>query len=526
MNEQGNLTERAGIPKLGLVDGLFWRLRKGFWNLLGLIKFRSNKPAVFPKPTGGGRPIVATPLASVAPGIPIQDILVADHVPADEAQPLKKLFYRFQLLMYRLLPAMQKRLPPVSDDQDKALDEAYDPSHRALFPAPQRPAELSQDSGADLAGLAVKGPFACYLERGTDDGFQWDFLYLDGYERHDGLYPLGVKVRFGVDKANGVLRAESITSALGVHGPADPEWRVASQMALCSASTHLSLVRHFNWVHLAAGGALAIATRNNLPPDHPLFRLLWPHIYGTQYSNEIVTEGQMVEGGDFPDTFSFTQRGMCNLFADSYKNYRLSTLDPAEDAERRGILGAGFATPSQDNLQSLFDVLHAHATRYVACYYDNDAAIARDAKVRAWVDDLNRLVPNGVGEIVPGEATREAVARLIGAFIYMASVVHEVVGAGVWNWQLWTDCIPVRMHRDGLREPLDVYQRLVNANFNLNVHRAMLAQDFSYLALDDKGRGLFKQFLAELNALDEEIAAEPWEAWRYRPAVLHANINA
>jgi hypothetical protein len=526
MNKKGNLTAGAAIPKLGLVDGLLWRFRKGFWSLLGLFKFRGNKPAVFPVPKGGDRRIVPTPLAAVAPGIPIGAILVADHVPADEAQPLKKLFYRFQLLMYRLLPAMQAGLPPVSDDQDKALQEAYSPGHRALFPAPQRPADLSREGGADLAGLAVKGPFACYLERGSEGAFQWDFLDLDSYELHDGLYPLGVKVLFGVDTTKGGLRAERISSALGVHGPSDPEWRAASRIALCAASTHLSLVRHFNWVHLAAGGALAIATRNSLPPEHPLFRLLWPHIYGTQYSNEIVTEGQMVEGGDFPDTFSFTQRGMCDLFAASHKAFRLSSLDPAKDAQYRSVVNAGFATPSQDNLQSLFDVLHAHATRYVACYYDDDAAIARDPTVRAWLDELNRLIPNGVREIVPGEPTRATVTRLISAFIYMASVVHEVVGQGVWNWQLWTDCIPVRMRRDGLREPLDVYQRLVNANFNLNVHRAKLSQDFSYLALDDKGRGLFKQFLAELEALDEAISAEPWAPWRYRPGQLHANINA
>jgi hypothetical protein len=213
MNKQGNLTAGAAIPKLGLVDSLLWRFRKGFWSLLGLFKFRGNKPAVFPVPIGGDRRIAPIPLAAVAPGIPIEDILVADRVPPDEAQPLKKLFYRFQLLMYRLLPAMQARLPPVSDDQDKAPQEAYSQGHRALFPAPQRPAELSREGGADLAGLAVKGPFACYLERDSEGGFQWDFLDLGGYELHDGLYPFGVKVLFGVDTAKGALRAERITSA-------------------------------------------------------------------------------------------------------------------------------------------------------------------------------------------------------------------------------------------------------------------------------------------------------------------------
>jgi hypothetical protein len=527
MSKPSNLAGKGTKSTFGPIATLRWALRKGFWNLLAVFKFRNNKPALIPLPTGGSRRhIVPVPLRSVIPGVPIDGILVADHVPADEAQPLKKLFYAFQLLMYRLYPPMQPGLPPVSDDPDTALRDAYGTRHRALFPAPQRPLELSGQAGVDLAGLAVKGPFACYLERNSDDMFQWDLLGLNAYDHHEGLYPLGVRVLFSVDKPNHALRPESITSALGVHRPGDAEWQTASQIALCTLSTHLSLVRHFDWIHLAAGGAFAISTRNHLPANHPLCRLLWPHIFGTQYSNEIVTEGQMVEGGDFPNIFSLTQRGMCDLFADSYNTYRLSVIDPATDAQRRGILNAGFDTPSQFNLQSLFDVMHAHALRYVGTYYRDDDAIARDDHVRDWLQTLNRLIPNGVGELLPGAATRESVSRLIAGFIYMATVQHEIVGSGVWNYQLWTDRIPVRMYKDGLREPLDVYQRLTSANFNLNVSRAMLSQDFSYLASDETGRILFTQFLAELNALDQAMASEVPAPWWIRPRILHANINA
>ena len=108
----------------------------------------------------------------------------------------------------------------------------------------------------------------------------------------------------------------------------------------------------------------------------------------------------------------------------------------------------------------------------------------------------------------------------------MATVQHEVVGSGVWDYQLWTDQIPVRVYRDARREPLDVYQRLVNANFNLNVHRAPLLQDFSYLALDQKGRDLFSQFLSELRTLDPDAQPYPANLWKMSPAILKANINA
>ena len=234
----------------------------------------------------------------------------------------------------------------------------------------------------------------------------------------------------------------------------------------------------------------------------------------------------MVEGGDFPDIFSFTHRGMGALFSETHKAYRISVLDPALDARRRGIKDAGFATPSQENLESLFEVLHAHAERYVGAYYADDAAVARDEKIRSWLDALDRLIPNGIGEIAAKPVNRVGIARLIGAFIYMATVQHEVVGSGVWSYQLWTDRIPVRMYRNAQREPLDVYQRLVNANFNLNVHRAPLLQDFAYLALDRAGRDLFTRFLRELQTLNTAMPQPPHAPWWIRPEILKANINA
>jgi hypothetical protein len=506
--------------------GLIWTLRKGFWNWLAVFKFGGNKPATFPVPTDDRQRIEAVPLNAMTPSIPIENIPVADRVPADEAQPLKKLFYRFQLLMYRLLPAMQPDLPPVDADPVVALRDAYNAGHRALFPPPIRPAALDGPDDALLASLAVEGPFACYVERASDGGFQWDLRELGKHEHHDGLETLGVRVLFDVDEAARALRPRSIESVRGVHRPGDAEWPLAVRLALCAASTHVALIRHFCWVHLTAGASLAIATRNCLPAAHPMRRLLWPHMFGTQYSNAIVTDGQMVPGGDFPDTFSLTHKGMCSLFTASYPPYRLSVLDPAADAHHRGIAAAGFDTPSQDNLQALFDVMHAHATRYVSAYYPTDAAIADDASVAAWLAALERLIPNGLAAVTSKPVTRAGVARLVGAFIYMASVQHEAVGTGVWNYQLWTDRIPVRMYRDGRREPIDVYQRLINANFNLHVRRALLMQDFSYLALDQVGRDLFARFLRELRALDDAMAATPQALGLIRPNILDANINA
>jgi len=501
-----------------------WALRKRFWNRIATAKFSRNKPAVIPIPRDDQRKLKPVSLASQFSGIPIPNILVADHVPGDETERLKHAFYEFQVAMYGVLSPMEDGLPPIDADPKKALDEAYSSAQRALFPVPVLPDEYK--NRADLGYLAVASPYACFVEKAPEGGYQWDFRKLERYEHHEDLRSLGVRVRFRVDELARRLEATEIECELGTCKPGDTNWELAEKIALCAATTYASLVRHFNWVHLAAGAPLAMATRNSLPADHPVRRLLWPHIFGTQYSNELVTKGQMVKGGEFDTIFSFTQQGMCKLFEETYNEYDITTLDPTLDAQRRGIKDAGFETPALANRQSLFDVMHAHAVAYLHLYYSSDQQLGSDASFQSWVDELQRMIPGGVQKLLGSAITIESAARLIAAFIYLASVEHEILGTGLWNYQMWTHIQPARVYKNGQREPLDVYQRLVNANFNLNVSRAQLLQDFSYLAVDEKGAAAFRTFLSELRGLQAKLEQEPFAHWKIYPKILEANINA
>ena len=85
---------------------------------------------------------------------------------------------------------------------------------------------------------------------------------------------------------------------------------------------------------------------------------------------------------------------------------------------------------------------------------------------------------------------------------------------------------PARVYADGRREPLDVYQRLVNANFNLNVSRTRLMHDFGYLALDRRGAAAFRLFRYDMQKLHERMERDPPAPWKIYPRILEANINA
>jgi arachidonate 15-lipoxygenase len=534
-----------------------WRLRKSFWNWLVVRKFRMNHPQHIPVPgadegaprrggrragrRAGRRTIRTIPLRDRYPGIPITRILVADHVPADERKARNLFLIRVQAVLYRVFPPHRRGLRQISADPDRAFASAFGRGHRrALEEMPVRPDEF--EGSIDLGRLAVAGPYSYYLTAlpGTSPSpgptpspsYEWDFRHLSRYEHHDDLRSLGLRVRFELDDDRRGLSAVEIDCELGVITPDDATWADAQRLALCAATNHLSLVRHFTWVHLATAAQSAVATRNSLPPGHRLRRLLWPHVWGTQYSNELVTELLLMKGGDFDRVFSFTHDGMCRLLEDSHEQYDIRTFEPYADVDRRGLAGAPFDQPSFENRRAHFDVMHAHARRYLHGCYRSDDEIRADADVVAWVADLNRRLPGGVDAVVEetgrsgGNAlTVDGVARLVAIFLHVATVEHEVMGTGLWHYQLWTDANPVRVRRNGARPPIDDYQRLVNFNFMLNVKRASLLQDLSYLGVDEAGRAAFRSFRADLDELQATTAKEDPAPWRMSPEILEVSVN-
>lgn len=501
--------------------GLSWTLRRLLWDGVILFKYRVNKPADIPLPVKQKRRIRSVPLRQAIPSVHVERVLVADRVPADEASRSKRAFYAFQIWLSKVFGPHLPGLPAVDPDPEGMLRQAYGPAKRKLYAAPVLPDALA--NGPDLAALAVTGPHIGYLRPAGDGQWEWDLRELGRFEPHEGLHSTGVRVLFDVDRERRALAAAAIECDLGAVKPGEPEWELARRIAACAINNHVSLVRHFNGVHLAIGTKFSIATRNNLPPDHPLCRLLWPHLYGTHFSNDLVTLGQMDPAGDFANVFSLTQRGICDLFDATHAGIRFEDFDPTGDPAS-SAREAPFATPGNDNLAELLSLFERHTQRYVAAYWDSDEALRADEAVANWLIELGQIVPNGVG-LAPGEVTRAKLARLVALFMHVVIVEHELRGSGMWNYQLWAQAIPTRVRRDGQGVPIDVYQRLVNANMLLNVQRAPLTRDFSYLALDAKGEELFRQFRQELLAA-EAAADGARPPWLITAGMLKANMNA
>ncbi len=532
---------------MSLHESLAWMIRKGVWNFVAKKKYEAINPKEISKVVRTPFQLKLIPLQQAYPDIPITDLYIAERPPQDEEQSDEEATMQRLVRLAKFLSPMQAGRPGISVDPYAALDKAYTKGHRRSVAKQSEALKLTSKQALrvptlptelhglpDLSALAVRGPYAGYLRKvcGSQRHYEWDLRALSSYEPHPELYAPWAHVLFEFNDSTCRLRPIAIDCALGSQiRPNTSLWPLATRIAVSAATTHTALVRHWTWTHLVGGERVAVATRNHLPEHHWLCHLLWPHMVGTHSSNRLATMGQLLPGGDFEAIYSFPYRELCRLISKTAPDFQLSTFDPAADGRRREILGA-VPTPTLDNCRQLFRVIQAHAERYVRLYA-SDTSLNADTDLRNWLTELERLLPNGHG-LPPGPLRCTSFSRLVARFIYMASVHHEQVGTQLWNYQLWGHTHPVRVYCDGRRLPEDVYQRLVNSNYVLNIVRAPLMRDFAGLALEEpsnptrneRAKQIFRLFTARLQRCQQVMERSPWAPWKLYPADLEANINA
>ena len=87
--------------------------------------------------------------------------------------------------------------------------------------------------------------------------------------------------------------------------------------------------------------------------------------------------------------------------------------------------------------------------RYLALYYDGDTAVASDAKLVRWVDELNRLMSSGVGD----ELTGDLLGRVCATLIHVSTVERDILNNVVWDYTTLGWVTPTVVPLTG--EPMD-----------------------------------------------------------------------
>jgi hypothetical protein len=423
-------------------------------------------------------------------------------------------------LLSHLPPA---RTAPIPSDITDFLAAVYPSRYRRLQPlAPSIPDHLA-NADDPLASLAVRGPFAGYLRSvsgaadgdpsgglaGADD-YVIDMRMFEEHPAKPGLVRPGGIAVFGVDGDH--LFTRGIVRDGRLHAPDEPGFPRLSRAFLCAVNTHLTTLAHNSTIHLSFVTPMAVATTNELAPDHPVRRLLHPAFQTVLIGNFELGTFQIVGPRSFAcRLFSHEYPTMVEIINRHVGRFRIADLDPERDVARRGVGQTPFAQPRRDNLLSFWAVTRDFVRRYLALYYADDVAVADDPALARWRDELDRMLPGGLaddtGYIGTGPLDRETLERICAVYLHTSTVTHDQYNNVVWNYSTLNFLIPTVVPESG--EPQD--QRL-SFDFVTTILGTwkpfnMLLDGISVLALDDRAREVMDGYIAGLREIDSALAA-------------------
>jgi hypothetical protein len=446
-------------------------------------------------------------------------LLVPSDVPCAERTLLGEMSVQTLHLMQDIYPIVATLQPAASAHPAERLRQMFPWVYRLIRTGPVWHPELTAAAaqGNLLGALAVGGPFAKLLQKSDrgDGRYEIDLRYLSGFPVRKGLAELGCRIEFVEDR--GELGVASIEYKNAVTTPRDSGWAFAHRIALCSLLTHSTVWRHGMQYHVAGIAPFAPVT-HNLPPAHPLRRLLAPHIAETLSTN-FHTHLTLRRGGFDVTGFSFSYETILRYYNEGARTFDISRLDPRIDIERKG-LPQTLAFPYGKQALMYFDLFESYVSRYVDRYYKDDKTLQADAAVRMWFDALDTYIVGGIRTYTP-ELTKATLIRLCTLFLYSVTVEHEE--NTMWNYAVF---LPATVHADGTEQSVGEVQTVMNFQLVISSATNRLMADFTHLALDAEAAKIMRDFNASLRFLQTRMENEPDRYWRIYPSDLEASVSA
>ena len=272
------------------------------------------------------------------------------------------------------------------------------------------------------------------LAAALDDGrvFAVDFTFLHGAPTTKYLgrqkYLCGARGLFAT--APGPLRPVAIQLEPGgtVFTPADgAAWTMARYcLQVADANVHETM-EHLGSTHLVME-AVGVAARRNLASVHPLARLLEPHLVGTFTINHSAKTSLVAPEGVIDRVFAARIDVAASLCRVALDRFSLQDRAPSFELASRGVDDRTRLTeyPYRDDVTAVYGALQRFVDAYVRIYYADDATVAGDTELRAWVDEVASPIGGALRNVRPVQTVAELVTWMTN-ILHTASIQHAAV---------------------------------------------------------------------------------------------------
>lgn len=207
-------------------------------------------------------------------------------------------------------------------------------------------------------------------------------------------------------------------------------WIAAKNCVQVTDAVMQSVVYHLARTHLVIE-VFNCATRRSLADNHPLYKLLMPHFYGTALMNWAASKTLVVDGYDVDSITSPAMSELRALAARSINSRNMFSFNqwmPDIELEHRGVMSDKLHFPYRDDALLVWDAVLQWAQAYVSAYYKSDADVVADTELEQWCEEVSKAKYGNLPGFGDGGCGRilsvDSLIRSVAMIIFTASAGH------------------------------------------------------------------------------------------------------
>lgn len=388
--------------------------------------------------------------------------------------------------------------------------------------------ELWTDVTSDttITNLAFQGMAAHLLAPVTGQGnvaFKVDLASLGEVPVRDGNERMGATAFFDADRN---LLSIYVSNDDATYVSGDELWEHAKWHFRCAVFAYVTIADHLSGLHLGVSELTMEACREQLPADHPLRRLLKPHVYIAAKTQTTAVKVLAAQGGIAERLWPFTFEGLGMLLKQGIES------GPFEHFPQR-LKNGGLANLSDEMYPyatdglALYEVCREYVENYVEIYFPGES-IVDDVAVQAW---WKQLETNAAGSGLGTLQTKTQLVDLVAQIVFAVSGWHSHVGAD--TRYLADPSFVAGKVRAGSELP-DIQSTFLIFSLNAvtGLYQPKLLDDFTHVYLElhkEKAVEVFQQFQKSLIALGRDIdsrnESRSMPLRTFHPAVLDTAVS-
>jgi arachidonate 15-lipoxygenase len=211
-------------------------------------------------------------------------------------------------------------------------------------------------------------------------------------------------------------------------------WEMA-KLVVQTADAHVREVgAHTGLCHVIMEAVL-IFGHHNLSKQHPVLRLLEPHLEWTQPTNEVMLNTFVGPQGNMQAYQSPSNNGCWELIDRTLKGVDIGNSHLEADLAARGVDDDDLLPwyPYRDDGRLVLRSIRQWVNSFLRVYYTSDELVRGDHELQGWIRDLADPKKGGLNG-VPRVQTFEQLEKFISSLLWRASPYHSAINYSGWEF--------------------------------------------------------------------------------------------